>query len=64
MIKFIRYVRALRIALFGIPQNPCRHNWEILEKVTVWGDPPGKYPIRFDRTLRCCRCGDLKTFKG
>lgn len=64
MANFVRFIRALRIAMFGIPQSPCRHHWKAIEKTSVWSDIPTKYPIRYDHTLQCTNCGDMKTFKG
>jgi hypothetical protein len=64
MGKFVRFVRALRIALFGVPAKkpqpapPCSHQWE------HYGTTTGEYVIgggcARHFTLRCAKCGDMK----
>jgi hypothetical protein len=56
MSAFVRFVRALRTALFGAPH---RHTWETFEKYNVYGKNPDR-PRWVDYVLRCKKCGDIK----
>lgn len=56
---FVRFVRALRVALFGVPH---RHRWETFKEVKVYAegdDPLLEPPIHRDFHLRCRGCGDV-----
>lgn len=56
---FVRLVRGLRIALFGVPH---RHRWETfaIHKVYEGTRRSDALPIAHDHYLRCRGCGELK----
>ena len=51
---FVRTVRGLRIALFGLPH---RHRWETVRECAV-GDGKGAW-IHTDYELRCRCCDEI-----
>lgn len=51
----IRFVRALRVAVFGLPR--CRHRWNVRSDENIHRD--GKR-IGHLYVLQCARCGSLK----
>lgn len=51
----VRTVRALRIALFGIPH---RHRWQIMHRIRVVNSKD--QPVATDYEMQCCGCGDIQ----
>ena len=41
----------------------CKHEWECLTHVNVWGEDE-KYPIGEKWTYRCKQCGYTKTIRN
>jgi hypothetical protein len=59
VIGFIRFVRALRIALFGIPWRECRHQYVILKEIANFECAEDKFPVAHTYVSRCVNCGDI-----
>ena len=42
----------------------CKHDWELLEKTSVWDSTVAKYPIGTKWIYRCKKCGHSKKYKN
>lgn len=64
MARFVRFLRACRAALFGVPRRlprppePCSHEWALDSRYrvanTLTGNETGQIHI-----LRCKKCGEI-----
>lgn len=40
--------------------HPCRHKWELLQKVNVFEFDSSERPCEIKLIMRCTKCGDIK----